>query len=326
LKGVDGIVFVADSQEPALDANVESFTNLKKNLEELNQSLEKTPFVFQYNKRDLRNILSVETLNRYLNREGFDVFEGAALHGVGVFETLKAISKKTLAAVHRKISGPAEAPSPAVTQAVSTVSAHPAAAKRAAGAVPASASSPSEATPSGTSEALFEELEDELDPQTVAIGSARSAAAAPPAPPAPPGTTRADTSTSEVRVEFAANRALGKEAAPAGGGSSSAKVTPVMTKSATDIEQELRKLRELAFGAAPPKKGEPPATSFVQGKGRAAVTTGALEKTSGVVVDLKLLGEGFSESVPGVLRVEMPPRQTGERVKLRLEIELTDSE
>ena len=53
LKGVDGIVFVADSQEPALDANIESLENLKQNLEELNQPLEKIPFVFQYNKRDL---------------------------------------------------------------------------------------------------------------------------------------------------------------------------------------------------------------------------------------------------------------------------------
>ncbi|HJS72822.1 MAG TPA: GTPase domain-containing protein, partial [Vicinamibacteria bacterium] len=103
LKGVDGIVFVADSQEPMLDANMESLGNLRRNLEELNQPLEKIPFLFQYNKRDLRNILTVETLNRHLNREGFEVFEGAALHGVGVFETLKAISRKTLAAVHRKI-------------------------------------------------------------------------------------------------------------------------------------------------------------------------------------------------------------------------------
>jgi len=110
LKGVDGIVFVADSQEPMLDANMESLTNLRRNLEELNQPIEKIPFLFQYNKRDLRNILTVDTLNRHLNREGFDVYEGAALHGVGVFETLKAISRKTLAAVHRKISGEEEPP------------------------------------------------------------------------------------------------------------------------------------------------------------------------------------------------------------------------
>ena len=105
LKGVDGIVFVADSQEVALEANIESFHNLKQNLEELNQPLDKIPFVFQYNKRDLRNILPVEAMDRHLNHDGYDVLEGAALHSVGVFETLKTISKKTLAAVHRKISG-----------------------------------------------------------------------------------------------------------------------------------------------------------------------------------------------------------------------------
>ncbi len=110
LKGVDGIVFVADSQEVALDANIESFHNLKQNLEELSQPLDKIPFIFQYNKRDLRNILPVEALDRHLNHDGYDVLEGAALHSVGVFETLKTISKKTLAAVHRKISGTQEEP------------------------------------------------------------------------------------------------------------------------------------------------------------------------------------------------------------------------
>ncbi len=110
LKGVDGVVFVADSQVPALDANLESFANLKQNLEELNQHFERIAFVFQYNKRDLRNIHPVEVLNRSLNPESYDVYEAAALHGVGVFETLKAISKKTLAAVHRRISGEEDPP------------------------------------------------------------------------------------------------------------------------------------------------------------------------------------------------------------------------
>ncbi len=109
LKGVDGIVFVADSQVPALDATLESFENLKQNLEEFNQPLESIPFIFQFNKRDIRNIHSVERLNRCLNPNGYEVFGAAALHGIGVFETLKAISRKTLAAVHRRISGDAPA-------------------------------------------------------------------------------------------------------------------------------------------------------------------------------------------------------------------------
>jgi hypothetical protein len=108
LKGVDGIVFVVDSQVPALDANFESLENLKHNLDELNQPLDRIPFVFQFNKRDLRNIHPVEILDRYLNPKGYEAYGAAALHGIGVFETLKAISRKTLAAVHRRISGPLE--------------------------------------------------------------------------------------------------------------------------------------------------------------------------------------------------------------------------
>ena len=114
LKGVDGIVFVVDSQVPALDANLESFENLKQNLDELNQPLDSIPFIFQFNKRDIRNIHSVEMLNRCLNGNGYDVFGAAALHGIGVFETLKAISRKTLAAVHRRISGDVPAGKPQV--------------------------------------------------------------------------------------------------------------------------------------------------------------------------------------------------------------------
>ncbi len=168
LKGVDGIVFVADSQEPMLDANVESLSNLKRNLAELNQPLEKIPFLFQFNKRDLRNILAVETMNRHLNREGYDVYEGAALHGVGVFETLKAISRKTLAAVHRKITGEQDPPRRAVEsvpvapfqeESVPVVDA----------AVAAETVVISPSPPKTRQNPLFAEVEEELDPNAVAI-------------------------------------------------------------------------------------------------------------------------------------------------------------
>lgn len=104
LKGVDGIVFVADSQVAALDANVESLTNLKVNLEELKLSLDQIPLVFQYNKRDIRNIVPVDRLNEALNPGGAPYFEAAALHGVGVFETLKAISKLGIASIRKKLT------------------------------------------------------------------------------------------------------------------------------------------------------------------------------------------------------------------------------
>jgi len=108
LKGVDGIVFVADSQQVALDANIESRQNLEANLRELGTSLDQIPFVLQYNKRDIRSIHPIETLNETLNASGAPYFEAAAVHGIGVFETLKTISRLALASLRKKLA--AEAP------------------------------------------------------------------------------------------------------------------------------------------------------------------------------------------------------------------------
>lgn len=105
LKGVDGIVFVADSQRPMADANVESFNNLRENLEELGIDFDSVPLVLQYNKRDLKNILSLEELNAALNPEGkYAYFEAIATQGVGVFETLKAITKLTLKTLRARMA------------------------------------------------------------------------------------------------------------------------------------------------------------------------------------------------------------------------------
>ena len=96
LKGVDGIVFVADSQEERFDANIESMENLKDNLEEQGFDLEKLPFVIQYNKRDLPNVSSMEELSNLLNPRKVPELEGCAMSGEGVFETLKAVAKLVL--------------------------------------------------------------------------------------------------------------------------------------------------------------------------------------------------------------------------------------
>ncbi len=96
LRGVDGIVFVADSQKAMLDANVESLNNLKENLVELGLNIEEVPLVLQYNKRDLKNVVSMEELNLALNPRNLSYFEASALQGTGVFETLKGISRATL--------------------------------------------------------------------------------------------------------------------------------------------------------------------------------------------------------------------------------------
>ncbi len=96
LKGVDGVVFVADSQDERLDANIESLENLKDNLEEQGFDIEKIPFVIQYNKRDLPNVTSVEELSSLLNPRRVPELEACAMSGEGVFETLKAIAKLVL--------------------------------------------------------------------------------------------------------------------------------------------------------------------------------------------------------------------------------------
>ena len=106
LKGVDGIVFVADSQSAMLEANVESLKNLRENLAEIGVNLDELPVVLQLNKRDLPNIASVETMLGALDPEGrLDHVEAVAFTGVGVFETLKQISKLTLRTLRRRMTG-----------------------------------------------------------------------------------------------------------------------------------------------------------------------------------------------------------------------------
>jgi len=96
LKGVDGIVFVADSQEERLDANLESLSNLIRNLEENGFDVMDIPYILQLNKRDLPNILGVDDLLSQLKIKDEPVFEGIAIRGNGVLETLKAVAKKVI--------------------------------------------------------------------------------------------------------------------------------------------------------------------------------------------------------------------------------------
>jgi mutual gliding-motility protein MglA len=96
LKGVDGVVFVADSQIERMEANLESVENLRVNLAEHGYDLDKVPYVVQYNKRDLPNAATVEELRRLLNPRGVPDYEAVAPTGVGVFDTLKAVAKLVL--------------------------------------------------------------------------------------------------------------------------------------------------------------------------------------------------------------------------------------
>ena len=96
LRGVDGVVFVADSQKERMDANVEALDNLNDNLKEHGYDFKKIPYVLQLNKRDLPNVLPVDTLNKELRRKNEAVIEAVAFQGIGVFETLKEIARQVL--------------------------------------------------------------------------------------------------------------------------------------------------------------------------------------------------------------------------------------
>ena len=239
LKGVDGIVFVADSQRPMEDANVESVKNLRENLKELGLVLDDIPMVLQFNKRDLPNVMTVAEMNAILNKEGKHPFvEAVATSGKGVFETLKEISKTTLKHLRKKLTedqGPAKRPSapetkftmreggkgatPAMTQAIPQ---RPVTAKA------AEPPAPAQALP-------------DLADTVVSASRQPKSVSMPPAvapPPAP-----------EEKIEF------GQVAQP--NGQATMEVRHVRVKSSVDILGELEKLRRqvpLGTTAAKPKK------------------------------------------------------------------------
>ena len=117
LKGVDGIVFVVDSQTPMLDACKESYQNLLENMKEIGIEVGEIPVVYQWNKRDLKNIVPVEELERTFNERGLPSFQAVASDGSGVFETLRGITKLALAHIKAhhlgETAGPKSAPAAA---------------------------------------------------------------------------------------------------------------------------------------------------------------------------------------------------------------------
>ncbi len=101
LKGVDGVVFVGDSQIERMEANIESLDNLRQNLQEQGYDLDKLPYVVQLNKRDLVNSAPLDELTEVLNPTGVPQFEAVATKGTGVFDTLKAVAKQVLTELRR---------------------------------------------------------------------------------------------------------------------------------------------------------------------------------------------------------------------------------
>jgi signal recognition particle receptor subunit beta len=260
LKGVDGIVFVADSQRPMAEPNRESLKNLRENLAEIGIGLDTLPRVFQYNKRDLGNILSVDELNAALNQDrSIEWYEASATNGPGVFETLKAISKLTLRSLKSKMS--ADMRRPAVAVSPSTPSAVPVAVAADVSGISAAVTALDPAGGRGrgsfdstlTRLQKFRELQARQAAADAGPGPGAAEVAAPPfaeaANPLPVGAVGEDTA-SEVR--FAELKA--SEPAPA----SEPPVKHVRVRSSVDILSELEKLRKLSTQKPAPDSGGRP--------------------------------------------------------------------
>ncbi|MDD5675598.1 MAG: ADP-ribosylation factor-like protein, partial [Chitinivibrionales bacterium] len=113
LRGVDGIIFVADSQAEKINEDLESFQNLEDNLIEYGYQRENIPIIIQYNKRDLPGVLPVEKLNSLLNKYNCEFNEAIAARSIGVFESLKMMGKLVIDNLNLKYSHAARSSSPA---------------------------------------------------------------------------------------------------------------------------------------------------------------------------------------------------------------------
>jgi mutual gliding-motility protein MglA len=312
LKGVDGVVFVADSQLAAMDANIESFKNLQVNLTELGMAAEQVPLVFQYNKRDLRNIHPVDTLRDALNPTGQPAFEAAALHGVGVFETLKSISAQALGAVRKRIAeesrlkqpeprAPASAPESVAPATRPVPRAALPVAPTAVGQSPAAARPSAAAVPVASRVAPAQERTEDLLASLVSE----------------PG---------DMKVEFA-EEDTDKHA-----------VRAVSTKEQVDIQEELHKLRSLTEGgpAKGPVRGEKDvdklfqqllvsdkdARQDVKRKATLEVPSKLLKGASDLRIHVAFTRDGQEEVVKDAVTVKLIGNRRLERLTLHLDLEL----
>ena len=288
LKGVDGIVFVADSQRPMEDANVESVKNLRENLKELGLVLDDIPMVLQYNKRDLPNVMTVAEMNAILNKEGKHPFvEAVATNGRGVFETLKEISKTTLKHLRKKLTeehAPAVRRPPAPETKFTMREGGKGAAPAMTQVIPArphpvsAATAPPRPAPAG-------QQPDFEDTQVSAPSASKSAAPAASPVPAP-----------EEKIEF------GQVAQP--NGQATMEVRHVRVKSSVDILGELEKLRrQVPLGGSSPKPKKK--SSFSDVDDLLAGTTDQrkeINKTFEVPLDKGMLRRAGEVSLTLVLR------------------------
>jgi signal recognition particle receptor subunit beta len=255
LRGVDGIVFVADSQRAMKDANIESFQNMETNLQEIGLTAAEIPLVLQFNKRDLANVLSVDELRESLDpKHQFLSIEAVALRGEGVFETLKEISKITLKALKRKMMGE-EKPARPVFRPATHAPARPAAAPP----EPAPASEEPKISLSdlrADAEAAASELADQIDSDGLFERAEAIDEFPAPAAPAPlsqflvePGDERTDEGrrgAAAVRPQGAPEEAVQVDFEQAAAPATVDVVKHVKVRSNVDILSELEKLRKNA--------------------------------------------------------------------------------
>ena len=235
LKGVDGVVFVADSQRPMLAANLESLKNLQINLEEMNLTAETMPIVLQYNKRDLPDVCSIEEMEQALNPHGWPSFAASAVTGQGVFETLKGISKLTLLNLKKRLNKPGPE-----TSSQGKIIAMQAPARPAFAAAPPASPAPAEGT---LVSASGPQVMPDLTPS--------------PAPAAPRGAAPVAAAAPAARPGAAAMPPKGAPLSPA--------ARPKSTQ--VDVLAELEKIRKQAMhapGAAPAARHAPPAAAPIR--------------------------------------------------------------
>jgi signal recognition particle receptor subunit beta len=304
LKSVDGMVFVADSQAVMEDANLESISNLKVNLAEMGLTLDQVPLVFQFNKRDLRNILPLEVMNETLNPEGRPYFEAAALHGLGVFETLKGIARLSIASVRDKVGPDAIWPkAPAI--AIDGAGDEPALEMPVLDITPPRGLNPDALAPTATPEPAVTPDRVGTSPQSEAVES-----------------------DAAIRLEFAEE----------GGGEKA--VRAVKTKGALDIQAELAKLRAMTSSPKPPAPpsespgrnaiekrlqdmiGTHGARQDIKRKASIDVPDGLLQGSGTLRVHLAFEGPGPEEIVRDAVVIRLGPNQKLERLTLHLDLEV----
>jgi hypothetical protein len=231
LKGVDGVVFVADSQRAMRQANADSFKNLEENLEEMGLSVYSIPLALQYNKRDLPDICTVDELNAELNGCDWPFYEAVAIDGKGVFETLKGVSKLTLLSLKQRLLRGSEAGAPAA----------------AAGPPGAAAAARAAAARAGAAAKEAPTVERRATPRPGSPG----VAAPPPATAAPPPAAAAKPTARPAPPRPPAAAPPPRTAAPAAAAADTVDRRRI-TRRTVDVENELALLRREALSPGQP--------------------------------------------------------------------------